>query len=129
MSLRGQPNYTTFPSPLPAVASASADQFPLELRQAAQDRQHQPAVRLVVSAHVSLSDLKPAPRSDSDSMIFRRSRVDRASRSRRHTTSTSPFSSLRDDLGELYAVALGAARLLPIAHSAAINSATGALKS
>jgi hypothetical protein len=127
VSLRGQPNYTTFPSPLPSVASASADQFPLELRQAAQDRQHQPAVRLVVSAHVSLSDLKPAPRSDSDSVIFRRSRVDRAVEAA-HYQHVAVFQ-LADDLGELYAVALGAARLLPIAHSAAINSATGALKS
>jgi hypothetical protein len=38
---------------------------------------------------VSFKERKPAPRSDTAAMTFRRSRVDRASRSSRVTTSTS----------------------------------------
>ena len=44
---------------------------------------------VVVSHHASLSDLKPAPRSATAAKMLSRSRVDRASRSRRVTTSVS----------------------------------------
>jgi hypothetical protein len=45
---------------------------------------------VVVSAHASANDLKPAPAFDTASKTFRRSLVLRASRSRRVTSSTSP---------------------------------------
>src|SRR6266566_4669799 len=48
---------------------------------------------VVVSAQLSLSDLKPAPRSAIATITLSRSRVDLASRSSRVTTSTSPGSS------------------------------------
>jgi hypothetical protein len=47
---------------------------------------------VVVSAQVSLRDLKPAPFSPMVPSRFRRSRVDRANRSKRVTTNTSPFA-------------------------------------
>jgi hypothetical protein len=48
---------------------------------------------VVVSAHVSLRDLKPAPLSAIVPSRLRRSRVDLANRSSRVTTNTSPFAS------------------------------------
>ena len=48
---------------------------------------------VVVSAHVSPRDLKPAFLAVIAASVFNRSRVDRASRSSRVTVSTSPASS------------------------------------
>jgi hypothetical protein len=50
---------------------------------------------VVVSAQLSLSERKPAPRFASSSSRLSKSLVERASRSSRVTTSTSPCSSLR----------------------------------
>src|SRR5262249_33833140 len=50
---------------------------------------------VVVSAHVSLSERKPAPRWPTSSSTLSRSRVERARRSRRTTINTSPGSSRR----------------------------------
>jgi hypothetical protein len=47
--------------PLAALSGKGADQRPLELREAAQDSEHELTVRVVVSAQVSLSERKPAP--------------------------------------------------------------------
>jgi hypothetical protein len=73
---------TTEPHPtllgaLPALPRASANQLALELSQAPWTVSIKRPWGLVVSAHVSLSDLKPAPRSVRDWMTFRRWRVER----------------------------------------------------
>ena len=93
---------------LPAFAGATSDQFSLELGEAAQDRQHQPAVRC--------GRVRPGipQRFESGALVGDRAEhvqkiARRARRSRRVTTSTSPSprcairrdSCLRSDLAPL----------------------------
>jgi len=59
----------------PSFARPGADQRPIKLRKATQHRQHQAPVRLVVLAHVSESDLKPAPALLIVSRMLSKSRV------------------------------------------------------
>jgi hypothetical protein len=74
----------------PAFACPRPDQVALELGKPAQHGQHQLPCDVVVSAHASPKDRrKPALRSVIAASVFNRSRVDRASRSRRVTISTS----------------------------------------
>jgi hypothetical protein len=59
----------------PTLASASLNQLSFKLRKPAQDREHEPAVRVVVSAQVSASDLNPAPRLAISSSVLSKSRA------------------------------------------------------
>ncbi len=78
---------------LATFAGSRPDKFAFELGKSAQYCKHQATMRrVVVSAQVSLSDLNPAPFSAIVPRRFRRSRVDRASRSSRVTINTSPFA-------------------------------------
>jgi len=77
-----------------------------------QHRQPEPPVRGVVSAQLSLNDLNPAPLSATAPSTFSRSRVDRASQSRRVTTSMSPLPNRNDRPRQVLAVGLSAADLL-----------------
>jgi hypothetical protein len=77
------------------LANSGTDQFALELSETAEDREHEPAVGARGIADTSCKDLNPAPRSDTVARTFRRSRVERASRSNRVMTSTSPGSNAR----------------------------------
>src|SRR6202040_717597 len=80
--------------PRPAFAGARADQITLELGQPPQNGKHQSRpCDVVVSAHVSPRDLKPAFLAVIAASVFNRSRVDRARRSSLVTVSTSPASS------------------------------------
>src|ERR1700719_961776 len=68
---------------------------------------------VVVSAHVSLSERKPAPLPVIAASVFNRSRVDRASRSRRVTVKHVALFKLADDAAQLGAVGSRAACRFP----------------
>ena len=85
----------------------------------------------VVSAQLSLRLLKPAPRSETAAITLSRSRVERASRSRRVTTSTSPGSSRPITLASSGRSVLAPETfsLNTLAQPAAISSASCAARS
>ena len=79
--------------PRPTFACAGPDQVALELRQPPEHGEHQPRpCAVVVSAHASPSERRPALPPVIAASVFNRSRVDRASRSSRVTINTSPAS-------------------------------------
>jgi len=65
---------------------------------------------VVVSAHVSPRDLKPAFLPVIAASVFNRSRVDRGNRSNHVTTTTSPGGDFEEKPAKLWPVGLGAAR-------------------
>jgi hypothetical protein len=69
---------------------------------------------LVVSAQVSFNERKPAPRLDTASMTFRRSRDERASRSRSHHHQHVTGLQAAYYLSQLSPVRLSARDLLPV---------------
>lgn len=84
-----------YPSGLRALAPLTrprSNQLALELGEPPKTVSIKRPCAVVVSAQVSLSDLKPAPFSAIVPSRFRRSRVDRAKRSSRVTTNTSSFA-------------------------------------
>ena len=92
-----------------AFARAGADQFALEFRKAAEDRQHQAPVRLVVSAQVSPSERNPAPafgdRVERVEQVARRARQPVKARHHQHVAG----GELVERAAQLRAVGLGAA--------------------
>src|SRR5215207_871618 len=75
---------------LPTFPCPSADQLTLELGQATSTVSIRRPCGVVVSAQVSFSERKPACLSATAARVLSRSRVERASRSRRVTRTTSP---------------------------------------
>jgi hypothetical protein len=94
---------------LTSFAGSGANQIALELGPPRTVSISRPC-GVLVSAHESPSDRKPAFLSVMAAMVFRRSRVDRASRLSLVTSRTSPTSSVAIKSAELRAVRLGAAR-------------------
>jgi hypothetical protein len=74
---------------------------------------------VVVSAHASANDLKPAPALATSSSRLSRSLVERASRSSRVTISRSPGPSRFEHLGQLWPVTADAGNLLAVDLGAA----------
>src|ERR1700736_5626557 len=74
---------------LPSLAGAGADRIALELGQPAEQGQHQTPCAVVVSAHASPSERKPAFFPAITRRVFSRSRVERARQSGGVTISTS----------------------------------------
>ena len=97
----------------PALAGAGADKLALELGEASEDGQHQRPCAVVVSAHASPSDRKPAFFSVIAASVFNRSRVERARRSSRVTITTSPSGDFGEQPAKLGTVNRHAARYFP----------------
>jgi len=75
--------------------------------------EHQPPVRGRRVRHASPSERKPAPFSAICASVLRRSRVERARRSRRVTRSVSPSSRARNRSRQFPPLGLGSAGRLP----------------
>ena len=90
----GRPNFTPRAfARAPAIAGRGKDQLALELRKPPRTVSISRPCDVVVSAQLSLSDLKPAPILATQSRMLSKSRVERASLSRRIIISTSPSPS------------------------------------
>ncbi len=95
VSLWGRPMRTPLARARPALARPCADQLALELGQPGEHREHEPAMgRGGVGPGVQ-QRAKRGPLSDKAASTLRRSRVLRASRSRRVTSTTSPGPTSR----------------------------------
>jgi hypothetical protein len=99
----GQLRLPTEPDPglhcsFPAFARSGSNEATLKLGQAAQDREHQSSVSVEVSAQGSWIDRNFASFCPISWRRLRRSREDRARRSKRQTIRMSPFPSLAINL-------------------------------
>ena len=87
--------------PFPAFARACQDQVTLELGKPAENFSISRPCDVVVSAHASPKDRKPALRSAITASVFERSRVDRARRSSGVTITHVAAGELVEQAGEL----------------------------